>query len=423
MQEQDKIPAIERDYLRERAKLQLEYAKLPVMAERAKLWKLHNSLKGPRPMIMVDDDSFFHDIIPPRVCEHPIAHIIEEALNQKIAAHELIDCDKVTPDFYTVFRRVGIQLFGLPVQHNEHEGHLGFNVIANFKTMEEGLKTIKPSVFHYDKAGTEREIAITQDIIGDILPVKVKTQSVWWDFTITWSLTNLIRMDNLYIALSEEPEGFHQIMRRATDDLIAYLRWQEDNGLLNLNNGNDYTGSGNICFTDELPQKDFDYASGKVRSTDLWGHMNAQEMIGVSPAMYKEFIFPYYTEIASQFGLLYYGCCEPVQGIYDIAKNYPHLRKVSISPWCDEALMADKLRGGNVIYSRHPSANYLGVTPEFDEEAFTNDLKKTVSLIGKQNGGGIKAEFLYRDICAIHGNTAKLKRAVGIARQITEEVY
>jgi hypothetical protein len=38
-------------------------------------------------------------------------------------------------------------------------------------------------------------------------------------------------------------------MRLATDDLLRCLRWEEAEGLLLLNNGNDYTGSGNICFT------------------------------------------------------------------------------------------------------------------------------------------------------------------------------
>lgn len=41
----------DRNYLRELAKKQLEYSKLPVMKEREQLWYKHNNLEGERPMI------------------------------------------------------------------------------------------------------------------------------------------------------------------------------------------------------------------------------------------------------------------------------------------------------------------------------------------------------------------------------------
>jgi hypothetical protein len=43
------IPAPEKEYLRNLAKKLLDYARLPVMAERKRLWYLHNRLTGERP--------------------------------------------------------------------------------------------------------------------------------------------------------------------------------------------------------------------------------------------------------------------------------------------------------------------------------------------------------------------------------------
>jgi hypothetical protein len=37
-----------------------------------------------------------------------------------------------------------------------------------------------------------------------------------------------------------------------------------------------------------------------------------KDTVSISPEMYNEFFFPYYLEAAQQFGLVSYGCCEPV---------------------------------------------------------------------------------------------------------------
>ena len=179
------------------------------------------------------------------------------------------------------------------------------------------------------------------------------------------------------------------------------------------NSGNDYMGGGSFCFNRELAQSDF---AGPVRSTDTRGNTNAQEAVGFSPKMYREFILPYVCQIAREFGLMYYGCCEPVSDFWENGvETVPNMRKVSVSAWCDEAYMAQALQGRNVIYSRKPSANFLGVQKELDEDAFRTYIRKTAQLTRD-----LPAEVIFRDIYKLHGNKAKLKRAVEIVR---EEMY
>ena len=43
--------------------------------------------------------------------------------------------------------------------------------------------------------------------------------------------------------------------------------------------------------------------------------MDSQETVSISPDMYGEFIFPYYKKVAERYGLLSYGCCEPVDPV------------------------------------------------------------------------------------------------------------
>lgn len=98
----------------------------------------------------------------------------------------------------------------------------------------------------------------------------------------------------------------------------------------------------------------------------------------------------------------------------DYISKLPNLRKVSISPWCDEEIMSQRLAGSKVIYSRKPSPNFLGVTPAFDEEAFTAYIKNTV-----ERTRGCHTEFIFRDVYTLHGNTGKARRAAEIVRRLT----
>ena len=412
----DRITASERDILRTLAKQQREYANLPVMAERERLWYLHNHLQGERPMVVMEEDAFIKEMLPLLRCENAAARQIEARLLQTIAAHEQIGDDKVVPDFYAVFSDIDFDFLGPPRQRTSAQKGVGFHIDPVIETLPEDLSKLRDTLYVYDKEKTERKIAAAQDVLGDILPVVYKNNFVHWNFGITMWLLLLMGMENMFYAMATEPESFHKLMRMATDDLIRCLRWQEENNLLTLNNGNDYLGSGSYCFNRVLPGADF---AGTVRSANLWGHLNSQESVGISPGMFAEFIFPYYAELAAQFGLVYYGCCEPVHAYWDNCLcNLPGLRKVSISAWCDEEMMGQRLQSGRVIYSRKPSPNFLGVERAFDEQAFTAHIQKTAGL-----AKGCRAEFIFRDVYSLHGNPEKARRAVEITRCIAEEMY
>ncbi len=80
-----------------------------------------------------------------------------------------------------------------------------------------------------------------------------------------------------------------------------------------------------------------------VRLKDVWGYAESQETVGISPGMFEEFVFKYQLPILEKFGLNSYGCCEPLDGRWEIIKNIPKLRKVVVPPWADKKIMADNL--------------------------------------------------------------------------------
>ena len=248
-------------------------------------------------------------------------------------------------------------------------------------------------------------------MIGDILPVRLVNASNNWGPSPLRSIIGFMGMENAYISMATEPEEFHRLMDFVTEDAIRLYRWEEENGHMFLNNGNTLIGSGNWCFTRELPQKDF---AGKVRSVDTWIHMNAEEACDISPDMFKELILPYQKRLAKEFGLIYYGCCEPTSKFWDGGiETIGNVRKVSISPWCDERFMGERLAGKNIIYSRKPKDYlYIGSQKELDEEAFRKNIRQTIAATK-----GCKVEYIFRDVMTIHGNGAKVKRAVEIVRE------
>lgn len=408
------ITASEREYLRELAKQQQELANSDIMKERKRLWYLHNSVQGERPMVVMEEETFLQEIMPRLKCRSEEGKRIEKQLLQTILPEQLFQDDKVVTEEFKVDVQVDFNLFDIPMKKIYASDGIGFHIEPVLECLEDDLVKLKESKFVYHKEVTQRQFDIAQDVLGDILQIKLNNSMNYWTFALTEKIVNLMGMENMFCAMKVEEEEFHTLMSMLVKEMTRFLRWQEEENLLFLNNGNDYMGSGSYCFTTELPKDDY---SGKVTSKQLWGHLNSQESIGVSPEMYHEFIAPYYTKMANEFGLLYYGCCEPVELYWDqdISK-YPNLRKVSISPWCNEEFMAERLAGSSVIYSRKPSPNFIGIQREFDEEAFRKYIRHTVELTKN-----CKTEFIFRDIYKLHGNKEKLRKAVEIVREETEK--
>jgi len=413
------VPKNEIEFLRDLAKKQLEYANLPIMAERKRLWTLHNRLEGERPMVVMEEDSFDRDFLPKPICTHPVSRPMEWLLNKVTCAHELFDDDKVVPDFYPIPYSINMDFLGVKEKKTKASEGEGFHIEPLFETLEEGLPMLGQSGLYYHKEETEKYRKAVTDILGDIMPVVPKNYFYWWCTIPTQYVINIMGMENMYCSMMTEAEDFHKLMDLVTKELIRLLRWQEDEGLVILNSGNDYIGSGSFCFSDELPSRGSG-DGGRVLSKDTWGHLDSQESVGISPQMFDEFIYPCYEALAKEYAFVYYGCCEPVHAYWDRSLcRLPNLRKISISAWCDEEFMAERLKGRKVIYSRKPSPNFIGIKAEFDEEAFRAYIQKTVNTIK----GHCKGEFIFRDIYALHGNIGKVRKAVEITRSIAETAY
>lgn len=407
------ISRSEKEYLCDLARRQKEYALSDKMQKKKEEWYLHNSLKGEKPMIVMEEETFWPDIRPDFVCRGEWAREIENQLLQNLYVAEEVKDDKVIPDFYRLEMQGEYDKYGIPLEKKYAKDKIGYHIESQLVDLERDLDKLKETKFFFNLDLYRKKEEFIQDVLQDILPVRRVNAYNYWNLSLTQDVVNLMGTENMFCAMIENPEEYHKMMEFISSEKIRLLRWQEENGLLYLNNGNDYMGGGSYCFTNELPTDDFE---GKVRSIHTWGHINSQESVGISPSMFKEFVLPYMLKVSKEFGLLYYGCCEPVSDFWDDGvEMFENLRKVSISAWCDEKKMSEVLQGKKIIYSRKPSPNYLGVCREFDENAFREHIRGTLKLTKK-----CKKEIIFRDIYKLNGNKEKIRRAIEITREESE---
>lgn len=401
--------------LREVAKQQLYYANQESNKKKIEQWYLHNALKGEKPMIHLELDTFREEVIPQRLkCQGEFARQAEEKLYCNFLNQELFMDDRVTPDCYELGIDTFFTLFGLDIQvdhtkDSKGEVSLGHHFASLVQDLEEDYGKLGNSRYSVDMDSTMCKKKILEEAFGDILPVELTMNCLY--SVPTQMLVHFMSMENMMFNICDYPTLFLEMMDRIAEDTLAYYRYLEEKQMILPTVGHSGLGQGSFCYTRQLPQSELD-AKRPLTTKDVWGFMDSQETVGISPDMYEEFIFPCYQKIASQFGLLSYGCCEPVDPIWDnCISKLDNLRKVSISPWCKEEFMGERLRGSKVIYHRKPSPNFLGVGAVLDESGLRSHIRKSL-----QAARGCKMEITQRDVYTIHHDVEKARRYVDIIR-------
>lgn len=410
----------DRAILREVAKKQSELAAQEKNIRRREEWYRHNSLQGEKPLIHLEMWTFSQEILPQRLkCRGGFAREVETQLYCNFLNQELFDDDRVTPDCYELNYDTEFTLFDISIKIDHTEGadgkeSLGHQFESVVQDLEEDYGKLGKSRFGVDIETTMAKKLAIEEAIGDILPVRLKMDCLY--SVPTQMLVHFMSMENMMYNMYDYPELFQEMMERIAEDTLAYYRLLEEKKVILPTVGDEGLGQGSWCYNRELPGWE-ELKKRPFTSQDVWGFMDSQETVGISPEMYEEFIFPCYQKIAGQFGLLSYGCCEPVDPIWDSClSKLDNLRKVSISPWCNERFMGERLQGSRVIYHRKPSPNYLGVGSLLDEEAFRQHIRTSLEA-----ARGCRMEITQRDVYTINRDEAKARRYVEIIREEIED--
>jgi hypothetical protein len=403
--------AQDRRCLRELAARVAEIAALPVQEEKRRLWRKLNARQPERPMVMMDQVCW-HELGPELAlhCSDPECQGYEGRLRRLLYQWDHFRVDMVVEPWLGVPLAVHNTGFGIQV-HEERavtdpaNSVVGHKFLNQFET-EADLEKIRMPVVTHDRAETERRLAVAHELFDGVLEVRPEGVSPYlslWDPISTWMGVQ----DALY-ALVDRPEYMHRLVGRMTEGYLTMLGQLEAQGLLCQPQSLIHcTGA----YTDELPAPGYDPA--RPRTRDLWMFGLAQMFSTVSPAMFKEFEVDYASRICARFGLVYYGCCDPLHGKMREVRLIPHVRKVSMSPWVDERQGAAAI-GRDFVYSRKPNPAFLA-WDEFNTETVRRDLATTRDICAEY---GCPLEFILKDISTVRYQPQRLTQWADLAMAV-----
>ena len=390
-----------------------EIAALPVQDEKRRLWRKLNALKPERPMVMIDQVCWNEMQVGDELilqCSDPECREYEDKLRKILFQWMHFPVDMVVDPFIRVPMAIENTGFGIEVHENladtdpanDVKGHYFIN---QFQSIDDLEKVQTPRISHNPRE-TERRMNVAHQLFDGLIDVKPWGYDPYlsvWDPISTW-----MGVENALLGIVEQPDLMHGLAKRVTEGYLTELDQLEDQGLLCEPQSLIHcTGA----FTDELPAPG--YNPEKPRTKDIWMFGLAQMFSSVSPKMFKEYEVDYSNRICERFGLVYYGCCDPLDKKMAQVRMIPNVRKVSMSPWVNQERGAAEI-GSDFAYSRKPSPAMLAMS-SFDPQAVREDLLATRNACEKNH---CPLEYILKDISTVRYEPERLFQWANIAMEV-----
>ncbi|MCL4416500.1 MAG: hypothetical protein M1475_05820 [Actinobacteria bacterium] len=397
-----------------------EIASLPIQNDRKIQWSNINSLIGGKPMIWINEVCWHEMNINEELtlkCVSEVGQRIESEIRKVLYQWNHMQGDMIIePVIYSphILENTG---FGIEIEADIAETEINSTIASrhfhNQLMSETDIEKIKtPHIIHkIDR--TEKFFQVYKNIFDGILKVEKRgCHGFWfapWDDIVFW-----MGADNVLMNLATKPDFMHKIIKRLVDAYLGALEQFKSLGLLAQNDTNVRIGSGAYGYVKDLPHENFD--KNNMRIEDLWSSATAQIFGGVSPKMHKEFALEYEKKWLSQFGLSYYGCCEPLHNKIEVFEEIPNLRKISMSPWANIDEAAEKMRGKYVM-SLKPSSSILAFET-WEPELVKKELEKKLKA-----AKGCSVEIVLKDISTVKHQPWRLWEWAKIAKEVIKKIY
>jgi hypothetical protein len=398
----------------------------PVMGERKRQWTALHDLRPERPMVLVETSSIDGFVAPGEIrCTHPILRAVEQNLRDHIRHAEDVGDDVVLEPYYRIGWSLDTPTFGVDVVTTPAEvaeGEVALGYTFNFPIRQPAdISLLRPRTFAVDRAGTLERQRVIEDVMGDLLPVRVgnydhfmveQGNESWagnFFIGLTWQIYRFIGNDGLLYWLYDSPDTIRWLMEYMSRDRETMFAFLEREGLIVPNTDNQMAGPRAYGYVSELPGPD---TTAPANLRDMWCWAESQETSSISPDMFREFFLPYIARLSARFGLVYYGCCEPVHDRLELIMDaIPNLRSVSVSSWADFGKVAEML-GRRYVYSRKPNPAFMSGA-NLDWDLAEADLRRTYAAARDCN-----VELLFRDIYTVDRDLPRIARWVEMARSV-----
>lgn len=402
--------------LRTLANTYMEIASLPVQREKMEQWKAFNRHDGTRPMVLIDQlpwHELNRDGELTCVTEDPFFRDIEFTLRSTIYKWKHFPVDMVVEPFLTIPFAADNSGYGLKVMEKtavtDKDNAVVSHAFRNQLAEEEDLEKIRDMVITHDKARSREWREAAEAVFGGILPVR-QAGGVFIRLGIWDELAELMGVEAIYYDLLDRPEFIHRIMEKMTHSALEGIRQVNEMGLVDTSAN---TCHCSVIYNDsQLP----DFGAGRGTDTkNAWNFGLAQLFTSVSPEVTEEFEVPYISRLASEYGMIYYGCCDRLDDRLSIITKIPHVKKISCSPWSRREEFAEELPK-EIVMSAKPSPAFLA-GESLDEEEVRADLQRTCRAARKN---GVSLELILKDVSTVRYEPQRLERWARLAMETVE---
>jgi len=408
----------EKETLRALARDLAAIAALPVHKEKAGLWHKLNDLESARPMVWINEIPWHEmntgDELTMRTTD-PWARELETRLRRTLYQWRHMPGDMIVSDFIECPLAIHSTDFGIledvEIARTDAANEI-YSRHFHIQIRDPGdIEKIRMPVVTHDEETTAVVFDTMQELFKDIMPVRKTGQThIWftpWDYLIRWW-----GLEEAMLDLVERPEMVNEAVERMVDAWMAELDQFVDMNLLSLDCNNTRIGSGGYGYTWDLPGARFDVS--RVQPHNMWGCSNAQIFSEVSPDMHWEFALRHDLRWLERWGLVYYGCCEPLGRKIPLLRKIKNLRKISVSPWNDFMHIISEIRG-DYVFSFKPS-------PAIFVEDVWKPEKARAYLEGvlDQARGTCHVEVIMKDISTVMYKPERLWDWARIAMEVAE---
>lgn len=403
----------QRDILRELASRYYQYACSEENCRNIMRHRRVNDLQGDRPIVLINEIPWQEMNLNGELtlqCEDERLRPVEQFFRREIYKWEHLRADMVLRPFLGVEKKISSSGNGVPIVYRDGGAHGGAVKSHAFQTQFETLRDVEKlhlETITYHEEETVREYELLCGLLGDILPVKIvgvesgyETACKIWD-----DISQYMSLDDILYGLIDDPELMHGLARRLMEIQLDVYRQYDELGLWEC--GAFYNHS-TAALTGDLPA-----ACEHPTRKDVWGRGIAQIFSTVSPAMQEEYDLCYQQEALQGFGLVYYGCCEPLHHKLHIIEKIPNLRKISITPWADIDIAAE-IMGKRYVVASKPNPALLS-DGNLNEDALRGELGRILAAC-KRNG--CSCDITLKDITTVGNRPEALFRWEQIAMEM-----
>ncbi len=401
-----KLPDHERDLVRELARKVSEIANSDRNKRIIRRWCDVNALRRPdRAPVWCRPVGCWGELIPQDnlLCRQPWLRSLELDFRKILKKHE-IDDDSPLESYFTVnavFDTEPANRWGVEIGRHvsdEKGGSWAYDPPLKAKTDFENLKM---PFFTYNEAETRRLLERTEELLGDISPVKLVCDPGYDNATLGTAAADLRGFEQLMMDTIMEPELLHRLMGYLRDVKMKELDTWESSGLLVPNN------HGPMLYSDFVGQQP---ANDRYTLKNCWCAGNAQEFDPISPEIWEEFCLQYQMPIFERFGYVCYGCCENLTHKIDRVLSIPNLRIFVCSAWTNLDTVLDRIGTDYCIMWRQKASD---VVFPHDSKTIRRDLEE-----GLKRLQGRRYQIVLRELQTLAGHPDRLHVWTEMAKEL-----